>query len=317
MDATRRFLESLGLPPGDLHSLPDSTKRFPDGAQYRVEIPSTEGPGALTAVLEEASLYGITIHRVSQGSGVMLMTDDEIRAMADIARSHQVEVSLFARPNAAWDTGAMATASAGKSIGPRLRGQEQLVYCLEDVRRAAFLGIRSVLLADEGALWVAGEMRQAGVLPRDMQFKISVMMASANPASIRLMERLGADTFNIPTDLTLAQIAAIRQAVDIPLDIYVEVPDDVGGFVRLYEIPELVRIAAPVYLKFGLRNAPNIYPVGKHLEQASLALSRERVRRARIGLDLLARYYPEAVQSQPGAQGLAIPVAEANKGERA
>lgn len=317
MDVTRRFLESLGLPPGDLNNLPASTKRFPDGAQYRVEIPSTEGPGALAVILEEASSYGLTIHRVSQGSGVMLMTDDEIREMADLARLHQVEVSLFARPNAAWDTGAMATASAGKPISPRLRGQEQLVYCLEDVRRAASVGIRSVLLADEGALWVAGEMRQAGILPRDMQFKISVMMASANPASIRLMERLGADTFNIPTDLTLAQIAAIRQAVDIPLDIYVEVPDDVGGFVRLYEIPELVRIAAPVYLKFGLRNAPNIYPVGKHLEQVSLALSRERVRRARIGLDLLARYYPEAVQSQPGAQGLAIPVAEANEGERA
>jgi hypothetical protein len=235
--------------------------------------------------------------------------------MARIARSNQVEVSLFARPNAAWDTGAMATASAGKSISPRLRGQDQLVYCLEDVKRAASLGIRSVLLADEGALWVAGEMRQAGILPKEMQFKISVMMASANPASIRLMERLGADTFNIPTDLSLAQIAAIRQAVDIPLDIYVEVPDDLGGFVRLYEIAELVRVAAPVYLKFGLRNAPNIYPVGKHLEQASLALSRERVRRARIGLDLLARYYPEAVQSQPGARGLALPVAEEREGE--
>ncbi len=136
------------------------------------------------------------------------------------------------------------------------------------------------------------------------------MMASSNPASIRLMERLGASTFNIPTDLTLAQIAAIRQAVDIPLDIYVEVPDDLGGFVRLYEIPELVRIAAPVYLKFGLRNAPNIYPVGKHIESMSLALSRERVRRAKIGLDLLARYYPDAVQSRPGAAGLAIPAKE-------
>ena len=132
-------------------------------------------------------------------------------------------------------------------------------------------------------------------------------MASANAASILLMERLGADTFNIPTDLSLAQIAAIRQAVDIPLDIYVEVPDDLGGFVRLYEIPELVRIAAPVYLKFGLRNAPNIYPAGKHIESVSLALSRERVRRAKIGLDLLARYYPDAIQSQPGAHGLAIP----------
>src|SRR5437899_9192801 len=134
------------------------------------------------------------------------------------------------------------------------------------------------------------------------------MMASANAASILLMERLGADTFNIPTDLSLAQIAAIRQAVDIPLDIYVEVPDDLGGFVRLYEIPELVRIAAPVYLKFGLRNAPNIYPVGKHIESGALALSRERVRRAKIGLDLLARYFPEALESKPGAAGLAIPL---------
>ena len=57
------------------------------------------------------------------------------------------------------------------------------------MKRAASLGIRSVLLADEGALWVAGEMRQAGILPREMQFKVSVMMASANPASIRFMKR--------------------------------------------------------------------------------------------------------------------------------
>jgi hypothetical protein len=90
----------------------------------------------------------------------------------------------------------------------------------------------------------------------------------------------------------------------------VEVPDDLGGFVRLYEIPELVRIAAPVYLKFGLRNAPTIYPAGKHIESVSLALSHERVRRAKIGLDLLARYYPDAVPSLPGAAGLAIPAAE-------
>jgi Peptidase family U32 len=310
METTRRFLEQISLPPGDLHSLPSSTKRFPDGAQYRIEIPSTEGPDALAAIIEEAKRYSLTIHRVSQGSGVMLLTDDEIRAMAGLAQAQGMEVSLFARPNAAWDVGAMTVSSGGKTVSPRLRGQEQLVYCLEDVQRAATLGIRSVLLADEGALWVAGEMRQAGVLPKEMQFKISVMMASANPAAIRLMERLGADTYNIPTDLTLAQIATIRQAIDIPLDIYVEVPDDLGGFVRLYEIPDLVRIAAPVYIKFGLRNAPNIYPVGKHLESVSIALSRERVRRARIGLDLLARYYPDATQSKSGASGLAIPVLE-------
>lgn len=308
MEATRRFLTRLGLPPGDAHHLPDSTKRFPDGAQYRIEIPSTEGPTALAAIIEEARRYDVTIHRVSQGSGVMLMTDDEIREMARLALDSQIEVSLFARPNAAWDTGAMAVSSGGRVVGPRLRGQEQLVYCLEDVRRAAELGIRSVLLADEGALWVADEMRKAGELPAAMQFKMSIMMASANPAAIRVMEKLGASTFNIPTDLTLAQIAAIRQAVDIPLDIYVEVPDDLGGFVRLYEIPEIVRVAAPVYIKFGLRNAPNIYPAGSHIESVAVTLSRERVRRARLGLDLLKRYYPEASMSEVGAQGLALPV---------
>lgn len=313
MEATRRFLEELGLPRGDAHDLPTSSKRFPDGAQYRVEIPSTESPVALSAILEEADRYGVTVHRVSQGSGVMMLTDDEIEEMARLAVERRVEVSLFARPHAAWDIGATAVSGAGGAVAPRLRGQEQLVHCLEDVRRAASLGIRSVLLADEGALYVAGEMRRAGELPADMQFKISVMMGSSNPASIRLIERLGANTYNIPTDLTLAQIAAIRQAVDIPLDVYVEVPDDLGGFVRLYEIPELIRVAAPVYIKFGLRNAPNIYPVGKHIEALSISLSRERVRRARLGLDLLARYYPDAEQSAAGAAGLALPVLERGK----
>jgi len=30
----------------------------------------------LTAIIEEAERYSITIHRVSQGSGAMLMTDE-------------------------------------------------------------------------------------------------------------------------------------------------------------------------------------------------------------------------------------------------
>src|SRR5947209_10890048 len=152
-------------------------------------------------------------------------------------------------------------------------------------------------------------MRRAGELPAELILKCSVMMGSYNPAAVRVMERLGADTFNIPTDLSLAQIAAIRQAVDLALDIYIEAPDDVGGFVRLYEIAEIVRVAAPVYVKFGLRNAPNIYPCGSHLENTAVALSRERVRRAKLGLELLRRYYPEATASTLPAAGLAVPLA--------
>jgi len=303
----REALAAMGLPGGDLHALPDSPKRFPDGAQYRVEIPSTEGPRCLRALVEEAERYEVTIHRVSQGSGVFLQTDEELDDMARTAHRAVMEVSLFARPNAGWDTSAMARVGAGAVLAPAARGQEQLVACLEDAVRAAEHGFRSVLIADLGVLSAFDGLRRAGVLPPDMQAKVSVMLPAANPASARVLEGLGANTLNLPTDLTLAQIAAIRAAVDIPLDIYVEAPDNVGGFVRLHEIPELVRIAAPVYLKFGLRNAPDVYPSGSHLEDLTVGLTRERVRRARLGLDLLARSGVTACTSEPGAAGLAVP----------
>jgi hypothetical protein len=307
LQSTRAFLESLGLPPGDLHGLPDSPKRFPDGAQYRMEIPSTEGPRCLEAVLEEAGRLGVLVHRVSQGSGVFLQTDDELDEMARLGSEMRVEISLFARPNAGWDTSAMARSPAGAVVAPVARGQDQLVYTIEDIKRAAEHGFRSVLIADIGVLAVFRALREAGALPRDMQAKISVMLPAANPSTARILEDLGANTLNLPTDLTLAQTAAIRAAVDIPLDIYVESPDNIGGFVRHYEVAEIVRIAAPVYLKFGLRNAPDVYPAGSHLEATTVALSRERVRRARLGLDILHRSYPEATTSELGATGLAIP----------
>jgi hypothetical protein len=304
---TREFLRSIGLPPGDLGELPSSDKRFPDGAQYRVEIPSTEGPACLAAVLAEAERLEVTVHRVSQGSGVFLQTDDELDEMARLAAEAQIEVSLFARPNAAWGTSAMARSPAGAVAAPIAHGQEQVVAALEDVRRAAAHGFKSVLIADIGVLAAFGALREAGELPADMQAKISVMLPAGNPPAARALADLGASTLNLPTDLSLAQIAAIRAAVDIPLDIYVEAPDNVGGFVRMHEIPDLIRVAAPVYVKFGLRNAPDVYPAGTHLEATTVALSRERVRRARLGLELLARSGFEAKTSALGAEGLAVP----------
>ncbi len=306
----RDFLRANGMSDTDGPAAAASAKRFPDGAQYRVEIPSVEGPAVLAAVLAEARARGVRVHRLSQGSGVLLLTDDELSAMAAQGAAEPVEVSLFARPLAGWGTGAAASASGAGAVGAQARGNEQLTHCLLDIERAARFGLRSVLITDIGVLSAAARMREQGYLPPDMQFKISVQMGLANPAAIRISEDLGADTYNVPTDLSPAQLAEIRRVVDIPLDIYVEAPDDQGGFVRHYEIAEIVRVAAPVYLKFGLRNAPNIYPSGTHLEATAVALGRERVRRARIGLDLLARFAPDAVTSELGAQGLAVPVGQ-------
>jgi Peptidase family U32 len=308
MERTRAFLESIGLPRGDLNELPTSSKRFPDGAQYRVEIPSTEGPRCLESVLQEGERLGVPVHRVSQGSGVFLLTDGELDEMVSMAYAARCEVSLFARPNAGWDTSATARAAAGAVAAPASRGQEQLVWALEDARRAAAHGVRSVLIADIGLLAAFDAMRSAGELPTSMQAKVSVMLPVSNPSTARVVVGLGANTINLTTDLTLAQLAAIRAAVDVPLDVYVEAPDNLGGFVRLYEIPEVIRVCSPVYIKFGLRNAPDVYPSGSHLDSVTVGLARERVRRARLGLELLERYAPDAVTSDVGAADLALPV---------
>ena len=308
MQGTRDFLISRGLPAGDPGELPESAKRFPDGAQWRIEIPSCEGPEVLRAVLAEAEAQQVLLHRISQGSGIMLMTDAEIREMAQLGREAGIEVSLFVGPRAAWDTGAQVVASAGKNLGARLRGMEQVIFAVEDIRRACALGIRSVLVADEGLLWLVTEMKRAGELPAELVLKVSVQMGAANALAVRWMQQLGAGTYNTPTDLSLPHLAAIRQACELPLDIYVEAPDDFGGFVRYYEIPQMIQVAAPMYVKLGLRNAPNIYPSGYHVQATAVALGRERVRRAAIAQDIIRRYCPDAVTSQRGAADLGIPV---------
>ncbi|MDQ0218073.1 hypothetical protein ELQ35_01385 [Peribacillus cavernae] len=307
MIESKKLLKSLVYPDGDLYSLPSSNKRFPDGAQYRIELPSVEGPRALEATFEEIDRYRITVHRVSQGSGIMLQTDEEIREMCAMCANRKMELSLFVGPRGTWDIGAQPLTPAGKAIALRHEGADQLVYAMEELKRGANLGLRGALVADEGLLLLTKEMKQQGDLPQDFVVKVSVQMMAANPVSVKLMQDLGADTYNVPTALTLPKLAAIRQTIDIPIDLYVEVPDNFGGFIRYYEIPELIRILAPVYIKFGLRNHPDVYPSGTHLESTNIALCKERVRRAALGIQMIDRYYPEAETSKLGAKGLGIP----------
>jgi len=59
-----------------------------------LEIASVEGPRVLRAVLDEADRQGVGVQRVSQGSGVMMLSDEELdemlsrvgEALADVDR---------------------------------------------------------------------------------------------------------------------------------------------------------------------------------------------------------------------------------------
>jgi len=284
-----------------------SAATFPDGAHFRIEIPSVEGPGVLAAVLDEAARRSVIVNRVSQGSGAMLHSVAELREMAAIGADAGLEISLFVGPREEWGISAMSRAADGGALHGNIRGLRQLRYAVEDVLRAVECGIRGFLVADIGLLKVLDDAQQRGEIPADVVWKLSVMAAPSNPATCAVVERLGADTINLPTDLTLNELAEMRAVTRLPLDLYVEAPDAMGGIVRGEQVADLIAVASPLYVKFGLRNSRGLYPSGMHLQADAELIGREKVRRALVSMEWLARSGASFVQSQPGAAGLGIP----------
>jgi hypothetical protein len=280
-------------------SRPDHDTSFPDGAAFRIEIPSVEGPRVLEAVLRAAEAEGVTVNRVSQGSGAVLLRAAELRDMAQAGLEAGVEVCLFVGPRERYGVGAHARSEDGRAHADQVRGLRQISYALEDVLRATEEGIRSFLVADLGLLRAVTQAQTQGALPAWMVWKVSAAMSPSNPVTVKLLEDLGASTVNIPADATLAELAELRAAVSIPLDLYVESPDALGGVVRGQELGDLVRAGAPLYAKFGLRNAQAIYPSGHHLEAVACANATEKVHRAAVALEWLERLSPGLVQSRP------------------
>lgn len=291
-DATRAYLRSLGLPGEDLMNLPSSKLTFADGANFRVEIPTVNTLEAATALLQEAKLQGITINRITETFGIFRHTRQEIKDWVNLCRDYGCQLIMSPGPRATYDTSATVQSSQGVRIGYRLRGQEQLIRAIEDIKRGIELGVKAFLVYDEGMLSIVAQMREDGELPPDISFKVSAHCGNANPASVRLMAKLGADSVNPVRDLELPMIAAIRQAVSIPLDCHTDNPAASGGFIRSYEAPEIVRIAAPVYLKTG--NSV----ISSHGKLTTAENARQMAKQASITVEMVKRYNPDAIQSE-------------------
>lgn len=294
---TQDFLGDMGIVEG----LKESEKRFPDGAQYRFEVPGIQKPAAMAALIEAADNYGVTVHRVTQTKGIMLLTDSEIQEMIEMAKRSRMELFLSVGPRATYDTSATANTKEGARIGYRLRGYKNLMYAVEDVKRAVELGVRGIVVYDEGLLWVLGKMRSAGELPENVHFKVSAHCGHGNPASAKLLEEIGADSFNPVRDLQIPMISSIRQAVNISIDLHMENPKSSGGFIRHYEAPEIVKAASPVYLKTGGAVAAH------HGWDTTELQAAERVRQVFLVQSMINRYYPDAKISSRGTGDMAVP----------
>ena len=192
----RTFIEHLGISGGDLHDLPTSSRAFPDGAQYRIEIAGVERASTMEALIKESECRNVAIHRVIATVGGATYCDfQELRAMAHMARDYQgLEVIVTIGPRRGWDAGAREAATPeGAMLGFRLRGADNVAYWIADLARALEAGFRGFLVYDEGILFILNQMEREGFIPPETIFKFSVFGGYCSPAGAKVAESLGAN----------------------------------------------------------------------------------------------------------------------------
>ncbi len=308
MKDARALMEKHGIPGRDMYALPTSDKTFPDGAQFRLEISGVERLSSLEALLDECSKRNVVVHRlISTVMGSTLLDKKELRGFAKLAAQAKVEIIITPGPRGLWDTGRQLATPEGALCGLRVRGSDNLSYLITDIKRSIAAGFRGFLVWDEGVLWLLNEMRKAGEIPKETVFKVSIFAGHANAAGGRVLESLGANTFNPIADMSIPMLASIRKAVSIPMDLHVALFDAWGGFNRMYETPEMARTCAPCYFKIepGAGMGAMYKPwVG---DDATAYFIREKVKFAQIIMEIMQEHAPELKTSKLGAKDLAIP----------
>lgn len=303
---TAKLLAKIGLPEGDAYDLPDSKLAFADGANYRIEVSGIERLSVLKALIDEMERLDVPVHRlICTVMGATLLSDRELKEFAELAHGARLEVIMTPGPRALWDIGRQISTPEGSLCGMRYRGMKGLIELVDEVLHLIDIGFRGFLVVGECGLYVLNELRKTGGIPKDTVFKASIFSGHANPAGAKILETLGADTFNPVADLTLPQLASIRRVVKIPMDLHVYLFDAWGGFNRFYETPEMARICSPCYFKIEPGpSCTSLYkPWGAGLEN----LAREKVAYAERIIGLVEENWPEGRVSKPGTPDLAIP----------
>ena len=285
----RRMIERQGIAARDRYDLPASEKRFPDGAHYRNEISGIGSVEALRELIDEKEKRGVPIHRIIMGGGNN-WTQDQLAELVEVAHEQRFEIVMDPGPKSITDIGRHAETDFGKWGGWRLRGADNVTYLVQSILRCYDAGLRAFLLYDEGALYLLARMREAGDIPDDVIFKVSYTAGYRSPAGAKLLEEIGADSFNPVTDLELPMFAAVRQTVDIPMDIVIFGWESLGNFSRVNQCPEIIRVAAPCYLKQELHGQP-----------------RQKVRYCEIIREMVDFTYPDLIVSEQGPDDLHIP----------
>jgi hypothetical protein len=93
-EETREYVKKLGLPSGDLFDMPSSPLRFPDGAAFRIEVPTINSAESVGSLLDTAEKNGITINRVTETYGMFRHTREEIKEYCRLCHDYGAELLM-------------------------------------------------------------------------------------------------------------------------------------------------------------------------------------------------------------------------------
>ncbi len=306
----RNFMEKEGIPGRDAYDLPNSTKSFPDGANYRIEIAGVERASTMKAMIDEANKRKVTIHGAIAAVGGSTYCDfQELKDMAQMAHDEKIEMIMTVGHRKGWDAGSKEISnSEGSMQGFRLRGSDHISYHIADIMRNIEAGHRGFLVYDEGVLFLLNKMRAEGLFPKETIFKFSVFGGYCSAAGAKVIESMGANSMNPISDVSLPILGSIRKAVDIPLDVYIIIVDAFGGMFRAYETPEIARVASPCYFKIEPGTSEGDIYKPWVTEGFHDNLIRQKVKIASILQEIMERHAPEMKTSLKGPADLVLPV---------
>lgn len=302
------FMEKQGIPGRDGYELEASGKAFPDGANFRTEIAGVERASTMEAMIKEADKRGIVIHRAIAAVGGSTYCDaQELKDMAQMANEAKIEIVMTVGHRKGWDVGSkeMAT-SEGKMQGFRLRGSDNIAFHIADIMRSIDAGFRGFLVYDEGVLFILNKMREEGLIPAETIFKFSVFGGYCNAAGAKVVESMGANSLNPISDVSRPILSSIRKAIDIPLDVYIIVPNSFGGNFRAYETPEIAKVASPCYFKYEPGTSEDDIYMPWIAEDWHENFIKQKVKLASIVLEIMDKHAPEMKTSPKGPADLVL-----------
>ena len=303
------------------NDLPDSKKRFSDGAHYRIEVSGIETAEILEAVVDEAKIQGIPIHRaIAAVRGSVFYSDEQLKELAAAAGNHGVEVIICP-----WKLADLVLENPNRILTDlKFENNREIDDYLSEIDRCVRLGFRGFLVWDKDILEFLNFKRKKGGLPLDVIFKLSTFANSLNVISFISAARKGADTVNAANGLTLENLSEIRSLISIPIDVHVTFWQNIlkanergrlelaiESYDRIADAPEIARIASPVYFKFeagtpgiGVYNVPRPdWTFGQLAEH-----KRKDVRAAAGIVRRIRAEYPGLILSDWAPADLRVPV---------